>query len=409
MADNPPLLDVRQFAEYLHGILPDPQHAPPSGMTLLSSAFIWSTEAIPAPLSRLVSAVESRTGEDLNGLVTASYYDGDETVEVKKVRQGIELWSTLTVKEKELVRDTWLILTTRWDIQSAMWKAEHEEFPHCNYWQVINIDREYRKTQYYNTKLLQDHLPWGPDLYEIDEGRLPAQFDLRWPELKDLGYGNTPTHIRNEAWPTGESHGPNTTLSEFTDLLIEFGIEDAHPGLFDGIAIAGGCVSNHLRQEQVKTDIDVFVYGLTEEEANQKVDSIIEWLKEAVYVRRDTHQIRFYPSRYYCDVLILDNLGDVEDGYTQIQFIYRTYACLSEILHGFDLGSCAVGAVWAGHYGRDSPWRFFTNDTGRIQSPFHGKYCRRKPPKPILRGPAYQVLSTRLLHRPTPLEPPRGN
>ena len=45
---------------------------------------------------------------------------------------------------------------------------------------------------------------------------------------------------------------------------------------YDNILIAGGAITSLLLQRNWDNDIDIFIYGLTEEEANYKVEEIIQ-------------------------------------------------------------------------------------------------------------------------------------
>ncbi len=98
-----------------------------------------------------------------------------------------------------------------------------------------------------------------------------------------------------------------------------------------GVLIAGGSVGRVVSGcfGGDRSDIDVFLYGLTVEEANDKIDNIFTFVKanhnKVEYVARTTNCITFS-----CDRNV-------------VQIILRIYNSISEILHGFDLGSSAVG------------------------------------------------------------------
>lgn len=123
---------------------------------------------------------------------------------------------------------------------------------------------------------------------------------------------------------------------------------------FSNVLIAGGTVQLLLRNDQTNLDInssyyfnsnkihdiDVFFYDLNHEQAIQKIHQIQQFLmagnnnKGLKYMANQYTLSIFYPiqSRYYQHVL-----------YYEIQFIFRLYRSISEMLHGFDLGSSAVG------------------------------------------------------------------
>ena len=86
-------------------------------------------------------------------------------------------------------------------------------------------------------------------------------------------------------------------------------------------------------------DIDFFIYGLDEDEANKKVEYIIDYFSNMLFIRKLTRASAVVTLSY---VLITDNNTDINNKY-HIQIILRLYKTKSEILHGFDLGSSAVG------------------------------------------------------------------
>lgn len=98
---------------------------------------------------------------------------------------------------------------------------------------------------------------------------------------------------------------------------------------YDGILIAGGFVKEMLSCYYCRpVDIDIFFYGLHEEEAFKKIKEITSLdnsnMKNFIY---NGTTITYYSQQF-------------PNG---IQFILRLYKNKSEILHGFDLGSSAVG------------------------------------------------------------------
>jgi hypothetical protein len=116
---------------------------------------------------------------------------------------------------------------------------------------------------------------------------------------------------------------------------------------FSNLLIAGGFVSKLLfrngttvlprrRRAAIglnnQRDIDIFIYGLTEQEANQKVRSLI--LHICNNSQQNTRRHMIIVEKHALS-LFVDN--------EKFQIIFRLYKSISEILHGFDLGSSAVG------------------------------------------------------------------
>ncbi|AAV51140.1 hypothetical protein [Acanthamoeba castellanii mimivirus] len=113
------------------------------------------------------------------------------------------------------------------------------------------------------------------------------------------------------------------------------------------LLIAGGSVSNIVRNKfQYGSDIDFFIYGLNQQEASSRVR---QWLIDILVKKPDnssekTTTKKIDMTKYYkiirnnnCITILLDH-GDLK-----LQLIFRLYQSISEILHGFDLGSSAVG------------------------------------------------------------------
>ncbi len=121
-------------------------------------------------------------------------------------------------------------------------------------------------------------------------------------------------------------------LNRFIHLGLNFkGID------MRNIIVAGGFISSLVQKEfsRSKTyrdfnDIDIFVYGLkTEAEATERADRFLtEYFKAS---RGET---------------VIRTKGSVTiNSAPKIQVILRLYSSASEVLHGFDLGSCAVGVT----------------------------------------------------------------
>ena len=115
-------------------------------------------------------------------------------------------------------------------------------------------------------------------------------------------------------------------------------IFDKKPEIWNNIVLAGGSVSNAIINCGLQVDYDLFIYGLTEEQASDKVVECIKLLSghhKHVEIRRSKNAITYIANHqsgeyYYRPQKI------------EIQFILRLYASISEIIHGFDVDSSCV-------------------------------------------------------------------
>jgi hypothetical protein len=117
------------------------------------------------------------------------------------------------------------------------------------------------------------------------------------------------------------------------------------PDFWKNILIAGGSVCQTLLGINFLTDIDIFLYGLTPEEATIKAKSVIRTIKNRImvpaeYFRKNIFTLGKNCLSYYAE-MYLDGIPTGVIG--SVQVILRTYHSISAILHGFDLGSSAVG------------------------------------------------------------------
>lgn len=127
---------------------------------------------------------------------------------------------------------------------------------------------------------------------------------------------------------------------------------------WNNLMIAGGSLENIISDKSVN-DIDIFMFGLDEDEANMKIMGILDDLQR--YADncnvRNTHieKKRDHEKLKIKDVIrkklnltfTIKHKKSGDSGYPyegdKIQIIFRLYKTRAEILHGFDLGSSAVG------------------------------------------------------------------
>ena len=134
---------------------------------------------------------------------------------------------------------------------------------------------------------------------------------------------------------------------------------------FDNILIAGGCVTGVLLQQQrvLNNDVDIFIYGLNEKQANLKIKQLIQQIYQSYknnllskYLKKinTEGQNRQSLTNEEIATVLAENpdINNIRNRYClslefdhgqKIQIIFRLYRSISEILHGFDLGSSAIG------------------------------------------------------------------
>lgn len=93
----------------------------------------------------------------------------------------------------------------------------------------------------------------------------------------------------------------------------------------ENVVVAGGIIF-FLLYDAPFGDIDLFLFGLTEEEADAKLQEILSLVE-------------------YTSIVRTENAVTVHNRKTgiRVQVILRIYRTLSEILHGFDVDSCCLG------------------------------------------------------------------
>ncbi len=119
---------------------------------------------------------------------------------------------------------------------------------------------------------------------------------------------------------------------------------------FENLLIAGGSVANLVFKSKTDEDpdVDMFLFGLTPEEASKRAELIIAQI--AANVQKflklkdpKTGKPLHYPHEHRAFLIKNDDTCTLHIGKAKIQIIFRLYTHLSEVLHGFDLGSSAIG------------------------------------------------------------------
>ena len=145
--------------------------------------------------------------------------------------------------------------------------------------------------------------------------------------------------------PSTPSSGPSvcSSFAHFNAQWRAFTMGALHGLNFDNVFAAGGSVLHcleafHDQPTNNTSDVDLFIYGLSEAAANNKIKEIYNAIlvntPQAAIVRgkHAVTIIQEYPTRH-------------------IQIVLRLYKSPAEILMGFDIDCCSVGfdgtAVWA--------------------------------------------------------------
>lgn len=200
------------------------------------------------------------------------------------------------------------------------------------------------------------------NVLEIDrQARNPGQIqtDDLWL-LKDIDFKRDWDYVYPTLYADSSLALKNSLIQDIKNFEVLFN-KKYGPVLsrlnYDNILIAGGAITSLLLQRNWDNDIDIFIYGLTEEEANYKVEEIIQNIYDS-YLDFKSAQIQAEHKKDVPNQDIRGEIGANEvmnnirnrhcisiqfNNGAKIQIILRLYNTLSEILHGFDLGSCAMG------------------------------------------------------------------
>ena len=105
---------------------------------------------------------------------------------------------------------------------------------------------------------------------------------------------------------------------------------------WDNIIVAGGSIVNILTKCNEKlNDIDLFVYGLDKEKAKNKIDHVINCIKQKANDMK--YETRVYINKNVVNIYVFDTKKLL-----QIQIIMRLYDTLAHVLVGFDVDCCCI-------------------------------------------------------------------
>ena len=99
---------------------------------------------------------------------------------------------------------------------------------------------------------------------------------------------------------------------------------------WNNILLAGGSVANAIIGCNIVTDYDLFIYGVTSDQANNLLVKLIQSFEGVISVARSENAIT-----------IVIKSGRYQ--FTTVQIILRLYVTKSEIIHSFDVDACCVG------------------------------------------------------------------
>lgn len=131
------------------------------------------------------------------------------------------------------------------------------------------------------------------------------------------------------------------SLEDFETRFHRFSCNQLRDINWNNLVVAGGAVLDSLNvdKHESKGDIDMFIYGLDEQEANNKLIEIYNTIK-----RNNPHTTICFRSANTVTIVS-------EYPFRHMQIILRLYKSPAEILMGFDVDSCSVAYdgkdVWA--------------------------------------------------------------
>lgn len=123
---------------------------------------------------------------------------------------------------------------------------------------------------------------------------------------------------------------------------------------WDNIIVAGGAIGAIVKNKNYNNDVDMFMYGLNTDDATSKIEEICEQMVEESKKmvikklnkrkkRPDDYKYNILESELNIKYLRTKNSLTIDIDGIKYQFIFRIYNSISEILHGFDIGSSAIG------------------------------------------------------------------
>lgn len=140
---------------------------------------------------------------------------------------------------------------------------------------------------------------------------------------------------------------PLTDIPSLRNDVFDMVFRSRYPELndldFSNVLVAGGAVCNAIIGRPPYGDIDMFIYGLSEEEANNKVKYMVNTIRRGILNRKDGTSVSDHNRRYKHKHCYFSRRNKYFIQIGKFQIIFRLYKDIAEILYGFDFGACSVG------------------------------------------------------------------
>lgn len=227
--------------------------------------------------------------------------------------------------------------------------------------------------------ILRKHLTRDCELRKLDPKDIPV---YTWDSLNLVGRNPSMEQalLSQHSYIERAGHLP-TKYNRSDDVVVD--LRWAFPATetfnWNNVIIAGGAVMRSILGIEERSDADIFIYGLDEKEATQKMDRLIHAVCQ--YHDSQNEPITIYRSKHCITV----DAGGIE-----YQFILRLYETAAEVVQSFDLESCQVYSdgeqIWITETGK------FAYETGSIVF-----YHTRRSPSYTRRCKKYYLLGWRIV------------
>lgn len=195
-------------------------------------------------------------------------------------------------------------------------------------WRTLDVEKQYQ------------HANVTGDLHSLSSIKGSSTWDFSLPTISVVKHDHKNTKSKIYSCSNCvEYRREYPTVKEFQKEFFELIPELVNFDMIN-LCVAGGLPSflvnpfRHKEQKHMWNDVDIFVYGLSKEKADEKVQNVIDhilqyWISKkcSYHIFRTAHVITLQKN----------------NSRQKIQIIFRLYNTISEILHGFDMGSCSIG------------------------------------------------------------------
>jgi hypothetical protein len=200
---------------------------------------------------------------------------------------------------------------------------------------IIDLDKRYRKL----------NLEWNEDLINYDMlyyNKLRTHTQIHNPFIQSIKI-NKP-HDKTLKRMYKKTHNTKYSSYEIINQLNKIPIiSDFTNEEWKHINICGGLITKltnyRLLDKYIAVDIDIFITNF--ETFNEYEQFIIELHNK--YFRRNKNIMIVIKSNNALTYQYVDKSNPAKSVAISFQIILRCYSNISQILHGFDLGSCSIG------------------------------------------------------------------